>query len=126
MKGIDIEEFAMKLNILRVKSETLKKDYSQDEISKLMKGYGLPCSVAYFGTYVKHNIIVRSRRGVYQFPEEPVYKGLVETALRSIRKYKLDSMKKLSSKAMLAEEQKQVEYCVQFLKERGYVIFKQL
>lgn len=126
MKGIDIEEFAMKLNILRVKSETLKKDYSQDEISRLMKGYGLPCSVAYFGAYVKHNIIVRSRRGVYQFPEEPVYKGLVETALRSIRKYKLDSMKKLSSKAILAEEQKQVDYCVQFLKERGYVIFKQV
>ena len=126
MKGIDIEEFAMKLNILRVKNETLKKDYSQDEISRLMKGYGLPCSVAYFGAYVKHNIIVRSRRGVYQFPEEPIYKGLVETALRSIRKYKLDSMKKLSSKAILAEEQKQVDSCIQFLKERGYVIFKQV
>lgn len=126
MKGIDTEEFAMKLNILRVKSETLKKDYSQDEISRLMKGYGLPCSVAYFGAYVKHNIIVRSRRGVYQFPKEPVYKGLVETALRSIRKYKLDNMKKFSSKATLAEEQKQVDYYIQFLKERGYVIFEQL
>lgn len=126
MKGIDIEEFTMKVNILRAKSKTLKKDYSQDEISRLMKGYGLPCSVPYFGAYVKHNIIVRSRRGVYQFPEEPVYKGLVETALRSIRKYKLDSIKKLSSKAVLAEEQKQVDYCVQFLKERGYVIYKQV
>ena len=126
MKGIDIEEFAMKLNILRVKSETLKKDYSQDEISKLMKGYGLPCSIAYFSAYVKNNIIIRSERGIYQFPEEPVYKGLVETALRSVRKYKLDSMKKLSSKAALAEEQKQVESYIQFLKERGYVIYKQV
>ena len=126
MKGIDTEEFAMKLNILRVKSETLKKDYSQDEISNLLKRYGLPCSVAYFTAYVKYRLIIRSDRGIYQFPEEPVYKGLVETALGSVRKYKLDNVKKQSSKAALEQEQRQVESYIQFLKERGYVIFKQV
>lgn len=116
MKGIDIEEFAIKLNILRTKFETLKKDYSQDEISNLMKSYGLPCSTAYFNVYVKHNIIVRSARGIYQFPNEPIYKGLIEAALTSVRKRSNSS----------SEEQKQVDYCIQFLKERGYIVLKQL
>lgn len=92
---IDSDEFAMKINILRTKQESIKKDYTQEEMVELLKRYGIPCSVSYFGEYVKHNIIIRSARGVYQFTTEPVYKGVVETALNSIRQYKLDNMKKI-------------------------------
>lgn len=125
-KGIDTDEFTMKLNILRIKTESLRKDYSQSEIVELLKSYGLPYSISYFSAYVKYSIIIRSDRGVYKFPDEPVYRGIIETALESVRRYKLDNAKKMSSKAVMEQEAKQIETYIQFLKERGYVIFKQV
>lgn len=121
---IDSDEFAMKINILRTKQESIKKDYTQEEMIELLKRYGIPCSVSYFGAYVKHNIIIRSARGVYQFTIEPVYKGVVETALNSIRQYKLDNMKKLSGKTAKEEEAKKVRECIDYLKELGYLVLK--
>ena len=121
---IDSDEFAMKINILRTKQESIKKDYTQEEMIELLKRYGIPCSVSYFGEYVKHNIIIRSARGVYQFTTDPVYKGVVETALNSIRKYKLDNIKKLSGKAAKEEEAKKVRECIDYLKELGYLVLK--
>ena len=121
---IDSDEFAMKINILRIKQESIKKDYTQEEMIELLKRYGIPCSVSYFGEYVKHNIIIRSARGVYQFTTDPVYKGVVETTLNSIRKYKLDNIKKLSGKAAKEEEAKKVRECIDYLKELGYLVLK--
>lgn len=119
---IDSDEFAMKINILRTKQESIKKDYTQEEMIELLKRYGIPCS--YFGEYVKHNIIIRSARGVYQFTTEPVYKGVVETALNSIRRYKLDNMKKLSGKTAKEEEAKKVRESIDYLKGLGYSVIK--
>ena len=121
---IDSDEFAMKINILRTKQESIKKDYTQEEMIELLKRYGIPCSVSYFGEYVKHNIIIRSARGVYQFTTDPVYKGVVESALNSIRKYKLDNIKKLSGKAAKEEEAKKIKECIDYLKELGYLVLK--
>ena len=117
------EEFALRINSLR--SEIVQKcSFSQEEITSFLREKNIPCSVAYFGVYVKYGIIVRIGRGEYQFTEEPVYKGVIEQALTSIRKYKVENAKKLSGKQEQEELAKRIESSINFLKANGYLVFK--
>lgn len=117
------EEFALRVNSLR-NEVVLKYSYTQEEISELFKLKGLPYSVSYFCTYVKYGIIVRIARGEYRFTENPVYKGVIEQALTSIRKYNSDSVKKASGKLEQEELERKINTSIRFLKENGYLVFK--
>ena len=122
-KRVTPEEFALRLNTLRNEFNS-ELTFSQSEMTELLKENGIPSSISYFGIYVKFGIIVRSERGVYQFIPEPVYKGVIEQALTSIRKSKMDSYNKNSGKQEREDLSRRIQSSIEFLKSHGFLVYK--
>lgn len=125
MKKVTSEEFALRLNTLRNEFNS-ELTFSQSEITELFKENGIPSSVSYFSVYVKFGIIVRIDRGMYQFTSEPVYKGVIEQALTSIRKSKIDSYNKNSGKQEREDLSRRIQTSIEFLKSQGFLVYKQM
>lgn len=122
MKTINTEDFAKKVNNLRTICSN--KSFNKEEMILLFKTNGLPCSNSYFYTYSKYGIVVKSTRGKYTFPQEPIYVGVIQTALNDIRTYMLVANKNSLNKKNGEDLKEKIEQAINLLKSNGFLVFK--
>ena len=100
--------------------------FSYTEIHKKKKNAGFPCTSIYISTYPKYGLLIRKERGSYSFPAEPVHFSVIRQCIESVRRNnnrykKVTSVKPEVSKPTSTLE---VDSCIAFLKEKGYLILK--
>ena len=122
MKTIDTEDFAKKVNNLRVNSSN--RSFNKEEMILLFRTNGLPCSNSYFSTFAKYGIVVKLTRGKYAFPQEPIYVGVIQTALNDIRTYMLVANKNSLNKKNGEDSRGKIEEAINLLKSNGFLVFK--
>lgn len=100
--------------------------FSYTEIHDIFKNAGFPCTSIYISAYPKYGLLIRKERGSYSFPAEPVHFSVIRQCIESIRKNnnrykKVTPVKPEVSKPTFTLE---VDSCIAFLKEKGYLILK--
>lgn len=100
--------------------------FSYTEIHDIFKNAGFPCTSIYVSAYPKYGLLIRKAPGSYSFPAEPVHFNVIKQCIESVRKNnnrykKVTSVKPEVSKPASTLE---VDSCIAFLKEKGYLIFK--
>ena len=100
--------------------------FSYTEIHDIFKNAGFPCTSIYISAYPKYGLLIRKERGSYSFPAEPVHFSVIRQCIESIRRNnnmykKVTSVKPEVSKPTSTLE---VDSCIAFLKEKGYLILK--
>lgn len=100
--------------------------FSYTEIHDVLKNAGFPCTSVYVSTYPKYGLLIRKERGSYSFPAEPVHFNVIKQCIESVRRNnnrykKATSVKPEVSKSTTTLE---VDSCIAFLKEKGYLILK--
>ena len=123
MKSITPEQFAERINQLRL-IQNVGETFKLDELMSLFKEANLPCSISYFNTFIKYGIVIRTSRGIYTLPSEPIYVGVIKTALSDIRSYKLNANKKSINKQAEEELNEKIEQAINFLKSNGFLVLK--
>ena len=123
MKSITPEQFAERINQLRL-IQNAEETFKLDELMSLFKGVNLPYSISYFTIFIKYGIVIRTSRGIYALPSEPIYVGVIKTALTEIRSYKLNSTKKSINRQAEEELNEKIEQAINFLKSNGFLVFK--
>lgn len=117
------EQFAERINQLRL----IQNDgeiFKLDELMSIFKDANLPYSISYFTTFIKYGIVIRTRRGVYSLPSEPIYVGVIKTALTEIRSYKSDANKKALNIQNERELNEKINQAINLLKLNGFLVFK--
>lgn len=117
------EQFARRINQLRLIQDG-EKTFKLDELMLIFKDADLPHSVSYFTTFIKYGIVIRTNRGVYSLPSEPIYVGVIDTALTEIRSYKLNANKKSIDKQAEEELNEKIKQAINLLKSNGFLVFK--
>ena len=117
------EQFAERINQLRL-IQNAGEIFKLNELMSIFKDANLPYSVSYFTIFIKYGIVVRIGRGVYSLPSEPIYVGVIKTALTEIRSYKLNANKKALSIQNEREVNEKIEQAINFLKSNGFLVFK--
>lgn len=117
------EQFAERINQLRL-IQNAGEIFKLNELTSIFKDANLPYSVSYFTIFIKYGIVVRIGRGVYSLPSEPIYVGVIKTALTEIRSYKLNANKKALSIQNEREVNEKIEQAINFLKSNGFLVFK--
>lgn len=123
MKSITPEQFAERINQLRL-IQNAEETFKLDELMSLFKGANLPYSISYFTTFIKYGIVIRTSRGIYTLPSEPIYVGVIKTALTEIRSYKLNATKKSINRQAEEELNEKIEQAINFLKSNGFLVLK--
>ena len=100
--------------------------FSYTEIHDIFKNAGFPCTSIYISAYPKYGLLIRKERGSYSFPAEPVHFSVIRQCIESVRRNnnmykKVTSVKPEVSKPTSTLE---VDSCIAFLKEKGYLILK--
>ena len=100
--------------------------FSYTEIHDIFKNAGFPCTSIYISAYPKYGLLIRKERGSYSFPAEPVHFNVIRQCIESVRRdnnryKKVTSVKPEVSKPAFTLE---VDSCIAFLKEKGYLILK--
>ena len=100
--------------------------FSYTEIHDIFKNAGFPCTSIYISAYPKYGLLIRKERGSYSFPAEPVHFSVIRQCIESVRRNnnrykKVTSVKPEVSKPTCTLE---VDSCIAFLKEKGYLILK--
>ena len=100
--------------------------FSYTEIHDIFKNAGFPCTSIYISAYPKYGLLIRKERGSYSFPAEPVHFSVIRQCIESVRRNnnmykKVTSVKPQVSKPTSTLE---VDSCIAFLKEKGYLILK--
>ena len=100
--------------------------FSYTEIHDIFKNAGFPCTSVYVSAYPKYGLLIRKARGSYSFPAEPVHFSVIRQCIESVRRNnnrykKVTSVKPEVSKPAFTLE---VDSCIAFLKEKGYLILK--
>lgn len=100
--------------------------FSYTEIHDVFKNVGFPCTSVYVSAYPKYGLLIRKARGSYSFPTEPVHFNVIKQCIESVRRNnsrykKVTPVKPEVSKSTSTLE---VDSCIAFLKEKGYLIFK--
>lgn len=100
--------------------------FSYTEIHDIFKNAGFPCTSIYISAYPKYGLLIRKERGSYSFPAEPVHFSVIRQCIESVRRNnnrykKVTSVKPEVSKLASILE---VDSCIAFLKEKGYLILK--
>lgn len=100
--------------------------FSYTEIHDIFKNAGFPCTSIYVSAYPKYGLLIRKARGSYSFPAEPVHFNVIRQCIESIRRNnnrykKVTPVKPEVSKPASTLE---VDSCIAFLKEKGYLILK--
>ena len=100
--------------------------FSYTEIHDVLKNAGFPCTSVYVSAYPKYGLLIRKERGSYSFPAEPVHFNVIKQCIESVRKNnnrykKVTSVKPEVSKSTTTLE---LDSCIAFLKEKGYLILK--
>lgn len=122
MKSITPERFAEKINTLRQKTD--RTTLTKEEIMILLKKEGLPYSSSYITAYSKYGIITKIRRGEYVFPENPIYIGVIHTALTEVREYMLSASKNSLNRKNGEDLKEKIEQAINLLKSNGFLVFK--
>ena len=112
-------------NTLR-KNWHLSHTFSYTEIHDIFKNAGFPCTSIYVSAYPKYGLLIRKERGSYSFPAEPVHFSVIRQCIESVRRdnnryKKVTPVKPEVSKPASTLE---VDSCIAFLKEKGYLILK--
>ena len=100
--------------------------FSYTEIHDIFKNAGFPCTSIYISAYPKYGLLIRKAPGSYSFPAEPVHFNVIKQCIESVRRNnnrykKVTSIKPEVSKPASTLE---VDSCIAFLKEKGYLILK--
>ena len=100
--------------------------FSYTEIHDVLKNAGFPCTSIYVSAYPKYGLLIRKAPGSYSFPAEPVHFNVIKQCIESVRRNnnrykKVTSIKPEVSKPASTLE---VDSCIAFLKEKGYLILK--
>lgn len=100
--------------------------FSYTEIHDIFKNAGFPCTSIYVSAYPKYGLLIRKAPGSYSFPAEPVHFNVIKQCIESVRRNnnrykKVTSVKPEVSKPASTLE---VDSCIAFLKEKGYLILK--
>ena len=100
--------------------------FSYTEIHDIFKNAGFPCTSVYVSEYPKYGLLIRKAPGSYSFPAEPVHFNVIKQCIESVRRNnnrykKVTSVKPEVSKPTSTLE---VDSCIAFLKEKGYLILK--
>lgn len=124
-KGISSENFAIRINTLKG-NVSATAIYSTEDVVKLLKKYDLPSCSNYLAGYVDNGILIRIRKNEYKFPATPVYAGTIEKVLNEIRKK--HNIERQPEKPPIEEpsEEDTIARCIDYLKQRGYLILKQV
>lgn len=123
MRNITPEQFAERINQLRL-MQNAGETFKLDKLMSLFKKANLPYSVSYFTTFIKYGIVIRTSRGIYTLPSEPIYVGVIKTALSNIRSYKLNANKKSIDKQAEEELNEKIKQAIDFLKLNGFLVLK--
>ena len=96
------------------------------EIHDIFKNAGFPCTSVYVSTYPKYGLLIRKARGSDSFPAAPVHFNVIKQCIESVRRdnnryKKVTPVKPEVSKPASTLE---VDSCIAFLKEKGYLILK--
>ena len=115
------------LNIMRLESKN--KTFDIKDLQNSLKGI-LPIS-AYSRTFlVRANILVRVGRGLYAFPKDPIHWKCVADFYDLTRKSKRNSYQLKIDKSAEIPVEPTSSYnekdAVEFLKSKGYFIFKMM
>lgn len=100
--------------------------FSYTEIHDIFKNAGFPCTSIYVSAYPKYGLLIRKAPGSYSFPAEPVHFNVIKQCIESVRRNnnrykKVTSIKPEVSKPASTLD---VDSCIAFLKEKGYLILK--
>lgn len=100
--------------------------FSYTEIHDIFKNAGFPCTSIYVSAYPKYGLLIRKAPGSYSFPAEPVHFNVIKQCIESVRRNnnrykKVTPVKPEVSKPASTLE---VDSCIAFLKEKGYLILK--
>ena len=101
--------------------------FSYTEIHDVLKNAGFPCTSVYVSAYPKYGLPIRKERGSYSFPAEPEHFNVIKQCIESVRRNNNSRHKKVTlvkpevSKSTTTLE---VDSCIAFLKEKGYLILK--
>lgn len=100
--------------------------FSYTEIHDIFKNAGFPCTSIYVSAYPKYGLLIRKAPGSYSFPAEPVHFNVIKQCIESVRRNnnrykKVTPVKPEVSKPTSILE---VDSCIAFLKEKGYLILK--
>ena len=103
-------------------------EFSASEIQDILKNAQFPSNRLYMLEYPKFGIIIRKSRGVYCFPKDPVHFTVFQKCFSMIRKeasvkYSENKSKEIPQVTQPTETLN-VEDCIAFLKEKGYLILK--
>jgi hypothetical protein len=137
-KGIKItpEQFAYRINTLKGQTSATMV-YDKEQVIELLKKFDIPASGTYITAYCNHGIIVRVRPGEFKFPGAPVHISKIMDALEERRSYNRKWTKKTKEDEEILKEpsEKPIEEpsekdtiarCIDYLKQRGYLILKQV
>jgi hypothetical protein len=111
--------------------------YDKEQVVELLKKFDIPASGTYITAYCNHGIIVRVRPGEFKFPGAPVHISKIMDALEERRSYNRKWTKKTKEDEEILKEpsEKPIEEpsekdtiarCIDYLKQRGYLILKQV
>lgn len=100
--------------------------FSYTEIHDIFKNARFPCTSIYVSAYPKYGLLIRKAPGSYSFPAEPVHFNVIKQCIESVRRNnnrykKVTSVKPEVSKPASTLD---VDSCIAFLKEKGYLILK--
>ena len=100
--------------------------FSYTEIHDIFKNAGFPCTSVYVSAYPKYGLLIRKTRGSYSFPAEPVHFSVIKQCIESVRRNNNRYKKVTSVKSEVSKSTSTLEInsCIAFLKEKGYLIFK--
>lgn len=99
------------------------KEMSYKEISNLLQKNGLPYSHVLPTCLYKNGILKKVKAGIYSYcGTQPLYYKVVETFLSSFR----DKKNKAQNARYAQKKELKEEYCIEFLRSRGYKIYKEV
>jgi hypothetical protein len=99
------------------------KEMPYKEISKLLQKNGLPYSHVLPTCLYKNGILKKEKAGIYSYcGTHPLYYKIVDNFLSSFR----DNKNKVQKTWYARKRDLNEGYCIAFLKERGYKIYKEV
>ena len=100
--------------------------FSYTEIHDIFKNAGFPCTSIYVSAYPKYGLLIRKAPGSYSFPAEPVHFNVIKQCIESVRRNNNRYKKVTPVKPEVPKPTStlEVDSCIAFLKEKGYLILK--
>lgn len=123
-------------NVLRMRHQNL--DFTRKEMYELLANnvHGFPKSDYIISLLVKRHALIKigggRKKTVYRFTSEPVHIGILSECVFGIKEYSRIQSKKYYNKVNKPNSEITgitpitEEYCIKFLKDRGYRVLKKV